>query len=242
MLALAVSSGDICVVIYHDIPEVLSGSKIHIQIVFFFLRQFIVVFFIFSKHAVSLYCSCEFRNCGICVFTAEHVLACCQLLEQRHFIKALCRLFDVIVSCNAVQFIESLIHTAVLDPEYLLFIRKICTAVVQILSEVLCNCDSFVLYFRIIYIFCNVNQSCQHFMQIIIWNKYCAVVRCRSGSAVKSGKYALRERGNISCALRICLGICILTFLQSVYSCLNLFHKLCLYIRIVLTQICLRKS
>ena len=241
MLTLAVSSCNICMVIYHNIPEVLCCCQIHLQIIFLFRRKLIIIFLIFCKYAVSLYSSRKFRNGSVRVFTAEHILAGCQLLKQRYFVKALCRRFDVIVSCNAVQLIQSFVHAAVLNPEKLLFVRQICTAVIQILAECFRYLNRCILNFWIVYIFRYVNQSGNYFVQVVIWNKHCAVVRCRRCAPVHSGKHALRERGNIACALRIHFCVCVLTFLQSVYRILDLLHKLSLYIRVVLAQICLGK-
>ena len=241
MLTLAVSSCNICMVIYHNIPEVLCRCQIHLQIIFLLRRKLIIIFLIFCKYAVSLYSSRKFRNGSVRVFTAEHILAGCQLFKQRHFVKALSRRFNVIVSCNAVQFIESLIHTAVLNPEKLLLIRQICTTVVQIFAKCFRHFNGCIFHFCIIYVFRHINQAGNYFVQVVIRNKHCAVVRRRRCASVHSGEDALRERGDISRALGIQFSISVLTLFQSVYSILDLLHKLCLYIRIVLAQICLRK-
>ena len=228
-------------VIYHNIPEVLCRCQIHLQIIFLFRRKLIIIFLIFCKYAVSLYSSRKFRNGSVRVFTAEHILTGCQLFKQRHFVKALSRRFDVIISCNAVQFIESFIHTAVLNPEKLLLIRQVCTAVVKILAKSFRHFNRCILYFCIVYIFRHINQAGNYFVQVVIRNKHCAVVRRRRCASVHSGEDALRERGDISRALGIQFSISVLTLFQSVYSILDLLHKLCLYIRIVLAQICLGK-
>ena len=135
MLALAVSACNICMVIYCNIPEVLRSCQIHLQTVFLFLSQSVIIFLVMLEHTVSLHRSGKFRDRRVRMFSAEHVLPLCQLLEQRYFIKALRRFFNMIVSGNAVQFVQRLVHAAVLYGEHLVYIWQLCTAVVQVLAE-----------------------------------------------------------------------------------------------------------
>ena len=135
MLALAVSACDICMIFDCNIPEVLRSCQIHLQTIFLFLSQSVIIFLVMLKHTVSLHRSGKFRDRRVRMFSAEHILPVCQLLEQRYFVEALRRFFDVVVSGNAVQFVQCLVHAAVLRAEHNGHIRQICTAVVQVLAE-----------------------------------------------------------------------------------------------------------
>ena len=79
-------------------------------------------------------------------------------------------------------------------------------------------------------------------MQVVVRNKHRAVVRRRRCTSVYSGKHAFRKCGDVARALRIFFSISVLAFCQTIYRILNLFHQLCLYIRVVLAQVSLRQG
>ena len=242
MLALAVAAGDIGMMVDSNIPEILRGGQVHLQIVLLFLGQSVIVLRVPLQNAVPLHRSGKFGNGGIGMLAAEHILVVGQLLEQGRLVKALRRLFNVIVAGDPVQFIESFVHAAVLCPQHNRHIRQIGAAVVQVFAEGFRHFNGRILHICIIHVPGYIQQACQNLVQVVVRYQHSAVVRCGRGSSVHPGQHALREGRDIAGALGVHFRVCVLAFFQSVNSVADLLHELRPYLRIVLAEIRLGQS
>ncbi len=156
---------------------------------------------------------------------AQHILAGCEIIKQGNLVEKLSRCLEVFISSNIVNLVERFIHTAIFRPQHNAGICQLTATLVDIFRKAFCNCQRLVgkpAFVCILYKGIDINQACQHFVEIVPGYDYIFIAVARTICLVQD---TLTERRDITCAVWVLCRISILAFLEAIYRIADLDKK-----------------
>ena len=225
VLGAAVAAGDIGVVVDHGVPEGLCRLEILGQLVLFLLGQLVVILRL-TEHGIPLQSPDELGDGGVGVLAVEHVIAVGQLPEQRGLVKQLGHLLVLGVAGEAVEFIEGVVHAAVLGGQHPVLGHVAHQAVIEEGAQILRQSQGILgqgLVLRLgaeAQVVVDLQQTRQHLVQVVVGYHHRLV---GGAQAVGQTQHFHGESGHKAVIIRVVIGVGgLLTHLQALHRGLQL--------------------